>query len=66
MSNDKKPTDEQRDDDSIMSDEELESVSGGCQWGNETSFPKLPDGTFKLPPITPMPITPIDPTIELL
>jgi len=42
MSDEKKPSEPERDDQEAT-DEELESVSGGCQWGNETMTPKLSD-----------------------
>jgi hypothetical protein len=50
MSSEKNTTDAQNDDDSIMSREELESVSGGCEWGNETMYPKPNDTLFPFPP----------------
>jgi bacteriocin-like protein len=44
MSTEKNKPEQQQDqadgDASVMNDEELESVSGGCQWG-DTMYPKL-------------------------
>lgn len=51
MSDKKKPNEDEREDESLMTDEELESVAGGCQIGPDTSGPKFPD-TLE-PPITP-------------
>ena len=51
MSDKQKPNDDERDDESLMTDEELESVAGGCQIGPNTSGPKFPDTL--LPPTTP-------------
>jgi hypothetical protein len=55
MPNDEQKTPEQPDqaDDSVMNDEELESVAGGCQWG-DTMFPKFP-GTEPTIPTLPGP-----------
>lgn len=60
MSDVKKPTDDARDD-SIMSEEELESVSGGCQFGNETMYPKIGETILQIPPL----IDPIAPSNTL-
>lgn len=56
-SDDKNKKQEEQADGSLMNDEELESVSGGCQWG-DTMGPKFPGTT----PI----ITPTLPTLPTL
>ena len=52
MSDSIKPQEDPRDD-SLLSEEELEAVSGGCQQGNDTTGPKIPTTETQYPTTDP-------------